>query len=199
MTISLDVVMGNGTGLIPTADNIIDIYTGRPFRDNSIRGTQYLNVSQYRLVVDGLVEKPITLSFEDILQRPAVSRIITMHCVEGWSNTANWTGFSMRKLIDEVKPLSTAKTVVFYSADGYSTSFRLDDPVLDELLLVYQANGYPLPYAQGYPLRAMAETKYGYKLAKWVTTIDFIAEEYLGYWEQMGYSNRGDYGGPAFD
>lgn len=192
-------VMGNGTDLIPVNDNIIDIHTGRPFGDNSIKGNQYLDINTYRLVIDGLVENPLTLSFQNILERPSVSKIITMNCVEGWSNTANWTGFSMRGLIDEVKPTSQAQTVIFHAADGYTTSFRLDDPVLDELLLVYRANGYPLPYAQGYPLRAMVESKYGYKLAKWITRVEFVEGEYRGYWEEIGYSNEGNVGGPAFD
>ena len=167
--------------------------------NNAIKGTQYIDRNTYRLQIDGLVESPTELTYDQILEYPSNSRVVDMNCVEGWGFTAKWTGVLVETLLNDVVVKENATTVIFYCADGYSTSHDLDFLLDNDIMLAYKINDVTLPSDRGFPLQLVAEDKYGYKWAKWITGIELTNAEYKGYWETVGYNNKGDYGGPAFE
>ncbi|AKB37590.1 TMAO/DMSO reductase [Methanosarcina siciliae C2J] len=168
-------------------------------RNNAIKGTQYIDRENYRLQVDGLVENPRNFTYEEITGLPQTSKVIDLNCVEGWSFTAKWTGVKIAEIFDEVGIMDNATTVIFYSADGYSTSLDKDYLLENDIILAYKLNDVTLPPERGFPLQLVAEDKYGYKWAKWIVRIELSDSPYRGYWEEFGYNNIADVGGPAFE
>ena len=163
----------------------------------SIKGTPEIGMDKYGLNIEGLVENPFTLRYSDLLSYPAKTKIVMLRCVEGWSGVGEWTGIPLKNILKEAKIRHNARTVVFYSVDGYSTSLSVEDSLKDAVVLSYKLNGGALPKEHGYPLRLVAEGKYGYKWIKWITHIKVIEGTYEGYWERQGYSNKADIGSPG--
>lgn len=168
-------------------------------RNNAIKGTQYIDRESYRLQVDGLVENPRNFTYEEITGLPQTSKVVDLICVEGWSFTAKWTGVKMSDIFAETDASENATTVIFYSADGYSTSLDMDYLLKNDIILAYRLNDVTLPPERGFPFQLVAEGKYGYKWAKWIVRIEVSDSPYRGYWEKRGYNNRADAGGPAFE
>ncbi|AKB29397.1 TMAO/DMSO reductase [Methanosarcina siciliae T4/M] len=168
-------------------------------RNNAIKGTQYIDRENCRLQVDGLVENPRNFTYEEITGLPQTSKVVDLNCVEGWSFNAKWTGVKIAEIFDEVGVMDNATTVIFYSADGYSTSLDKDYLLENDIILAYKLNDVTLPPERGFPLQLVAEDKYGYKWAKWIVRIELSNSPYRGYWEEFGYNNIADVGGPAFE
>lgn len=167
-------------------------------RNNAIKGTQRLNADTYLLRVDGMVDNPRSFIYGQVTSYPNVSKVVVLNCVEGWGFVAKWTGVPVKTLLDEAGVQEGATTVIFHSADGYSTALELDYLVDNNIILGYKLNGVTLPQDRGFPFQLVAEGKYGYKWAKWVTVIEVTDEPYEGYWESRGYNNNADVGGPRF-
>ena len=162
-------------------------------RDNSISGVQQVDINDYTLTIDGLVDKEKVLSYDDVLAMVPDARLITLHCVEGWNATILWEGVRLTDLIDLAGAKPEAVTIVFSAVDGYTTSLPYDDIKNKQLILAYNANGIALPPDMGYPFIVVAEDKLGYKWARWVNRITLSDDaDYEGYWEQRGYSNSAD-------
>lgn len=168
-------------------------------RNNAIKGTQYIDRESYRLQVDGLVENPRNFTYEEITGLPQTSKIIDLNCVEGWGFTAKWTGVRIAEIFEEAGAMENATTVIFYSADGYSTALDKDYLLKKDIILAYELNDVILPPERGFPLQLVAEDKYGYKWAKWIVRIELGNSPYRGYWEERGYNNIADVGGPVFE
>jgi len=163
------------------------------FRENSIKGPQAVDIETYRLVIDGLVEQPAELKYEEVLAFDKVSKVVVMHCVEGWSVKILWEGVLLKDLLDSVKVGADANTVIFYAVDGYSTSLPLQTVLDKNMLLADKMNGLVLPVQRGYPFQLVAEDKLGYKWIKWVNRIELSDDaDYRGFWEERGYSNEAD-------
>lgn len=162
-------------------------------RDNSIKGVQHVDIATYTLTVDGLVDAPVTLTYDQVLALDAYERLITLYCVEGWDATILWKGVLLDALIGKAGAKPEAVTVIFSSVDGYTTSLPLKTIVDKQLILAYSANGIDLPPEMGYPFIVVAEDKLGYKWARWVNRITLSDDpNYMGYWERLGYSNNAD-------
>jgi DMSO/TMAO reductase YedYZ molybdopterin-dependent catalytic subunit len=168
-------------------------------RNNAIHGTQYIDRESYRLQVDGLVENPRNFTYEEILELPQTSKVVDLNCVEGWSFTAKWTGVKIAEIFKETGATENATTIIFYSADGYSTSLDKDYLLKNDIILAYKLNDVTLPPDRGFPLQLVAESKYGYKWAKWIVRIELSDSPYKGYWEERGYNNTANVGGPPFE
>jgi DMSO/TMAO reductase YedYZ molybdopterin-dependent catalytic subunit len=168
-------------------------------RNNAIEGTQYIDRESYRLQVNGLVEKPLNLTYKEITGLPQTSKVVDLNCVEGWSFTAKWTGVRIADLFEEAGAMENVTTVIFYSEDGYSTSLDKDYLLENDIILAYRLNDVTLPPDRGFPLQLVAEGKYGYKWAKWIERIELSDSPYRGYWEKRGYNNRADVGGPELE
>lgn len=170
------------------------------FRENSISGPQRVNLATYRLQVTGLVESPLSLAYDDVIGRnQRYTKVVTLDCVEGWSVTILWEGVLVRDLLESAGVKPEARIAIFKCHDGYTTSLDLDFLLSRDILLAHKANGLALAPERGFPFQLVAEEKWGYKWAKWVTEIELSADvDYEGYWEQYGYSRDGSIERPFF-
>ncbi|UCF08652.1 MAG: molybdopterin-dependent oxidoreductase, partial [Thermoplasmata archaeon] len=108
------------------------------------------------------------------------------------TGTADWKGVKVSAILDLAEVKDNATEVVFYAADGYSSSLTLDYLMRDDVILAYEMNGEVLPRDHGYPLRLVAPNKYGYKWVKWITHMEVVGHDYEGYWESRGWSDDAD-------
>jgi DMSO/TMAO reductase YedYZ molybdopterin-dependent catalytic subunit len=159
-------------------------------RDNSINGIQDVDITDYELRVDGLVDTPTSLSYDQVLGMESKEKLITLYCVEGWEATILWKGVPLMDIIGIAGDTSAANTVIFHCVDGYTTSMPLKTIRDRAMILAYSSNGIPLPPAMGFPFIVVAEDKLGYKWARWVTRIELSDDSaYAGFWETRGYEN----------
>ncbi|MFH1511819.1 MAG: molybdopterin-dependent oxidoreductase [Bacillota bacterium] len=169
-------------------------------RDNSIKGVQQVELETYTLTIGGLVDAPQALTYGEVLALPAYERLITLHCVEGWDAAILWRGVLLQDLLGLAGIQEEAVTVIFGAVDGYTTSLPLETVTGNQLIMAYQANGIDLPPEMGYPFIVVAEDKYGYKWARWVSSITLSDDaDYKGFWENLGYSNDASADGSARD
>lgn len=169
------------------------------FRENSIRGVQMIDSETYELVIDGLVASPATFSYAELQTMSHTAKLVTIHCVEGWSVKALWEGIALPELLSLSQPSESANTIIFHAADGYTTSLPLDFVMERNLIIADHINGIALPPANGFPFQLVAEDKWGYKWIRWLTRIELSNDpNYRGFWESRGYSNDGDTDGPRF-
>ena len=161
-------------------------------RENAIAGTQFINVSTYRLTVTGLVDKTLQLTYNDVVDNhQKYMKIVNIHCVEGWQATILWEGILIKDLLQEAGANSSATVVVFYASDGYSTALPINYLKNNNILLAYKMNNLTIPPERGFPFQLVAESQYGYKWIKWLTKIDVSNNtNYLGFWESKGYPNN---------
>lgn len=155
----------------------------------SIGPTPHINASDYILRIDGLVEQPFELNYSEIRSLPRTSESVTLDCVTGPSARANWTGISLKGLLDRAQINDTAIEVVFLCADGYSTSLTVAEASDSGVILAYGMNGVTLPADHGFPLRLVVPNNWGYKWAKWVTHIQLVDSDFKGYWERVGWAD----------
>jgi DMSO/TMAO reductase YedYZ molybdopterin-dependent catalytic subunit len=164
------------------------------FRENSIKGPQSVDIERYRLRVLGEVDDPLELTYDEVLDRESFEKVVRLNCVEGWSVDILWEGVLLRDVLEQAGYDPAARVVIFRCEDGYSTSLPLDFVVDNDILLAYKMNDVDLPEERGYPFQVVAEDKWGYKWAKWVTSIEVSNDEsFRGYWEQRGYDNDADF------
>ena len=156
---------------------------------NTYRYTPIINQEKYRLIIDGEVENPLSLSMKDIINLPLTSMIIRHVCVEGWSAIVQWGGIRLQELVALAQPKSSVKYAYFKSADGYYSSWYINSALHPQTLLAYEKNGESLPVDNGAPLRLASPIKLGYKQSKWVTRVTLVSHLslYQGYWEDQGY------------
>ncbi len=164
------------------------------FRENSIKGPQQVNINDYKLEISGLVEKPIKYTYDEIKNNfEKDKKVLTLHCVEGWSVKILWEGIKVGDIIKESVINEKANTVIFYAYDGYTTSLPLEYITKNDIMIAYKMNGVILPPERGFPFELVAEGKWGYKWIKWITKIELSDnEKYRGFWESRGYSNTAD-------
>ena len=159
----------------------------------SIKGTQYVNVSNYTLEITGLVQNPRNYTYNEVLNHTTYQKVVTLNCVEGWSATVLWQGVLVSDLLKEAKPLPTGTVIIFTAADNYTTSFPIEYLYNNNILLAYKMNNVTIPPEYGFPFQIVAESKWGYKWIKWVTKIEVSNNtNYTGYWESRGYTNGGN-------
>ncbi|MDO8869673.1 MAG: molybdopterin-dependent oxidoreductase [Methanobacteriaceae archaeon] len=163
------------------------------FRENSIKGPQKVDINNYTLQITGRVQNPKNYTYKEVINHKNYQKVVTLNCVEGWSVNILWRGILVSELINETKPTPDGKTVIFYAADGYSTSFPLDYLHNNHILMAYKMNNVTIPPERGFPFQLVAESKWGYKWVKWITKIEISNNtNYTGYWESRGYSNTGN-------
>jgi DMSO/TMAO reductase YedYZ molybdopterin-dependent catalytic subunit len=171
------------------------------FRENSIKGPQYIDRENYTLKITGLIENQKNYSYAEILEKfQSYEKVVTLFCVEGWNTKILWEGILINDILEEVQPTSDAEIIIFHAYDGYTTSLSLDFIKKNNLILAYKMNNVTLPPERGFPFQLVAESKWGYKWIKWITEIEFPENEYYkGYWESRGYSNNGNLNESYFD
>jgi DMSO/TMAO reductase YedYZ molybdopterin-dependent catalytic subunit len=159
--------------------------------------------ADYRLVVDGLVDHPLSLSLADLRAMPSRTQITRHDCVEGWSSIGKWKGARLGMLLDRAGLKPNARYIVFHCADEleqtldgtgqYYESIDLIDAYHPQTILAYDMNDRPLPVPHGAPLRLRVERQLGYKHAKYIRRIEAV-DDYRhlgrgngGFWEDRGY------------
>jgi DMSO/TMAO reductase YedYZ molybdopterin-dependent catalytic subunit len=187
----------SGAGAAPRPGEITE-YQGQklsPFErnyDNSIKGPQQVDIQAYRLRITGLVDKPLALTYQEILELPSQTRLLKLPCVEGWDETLLFQGVELAELARRAGVRPRAATVIFRAADGYSSALDLAYALRAGLLLAYKINGLTLDAERGFPLQVAVDQKLGYKWVKWVVEVEFSDQPHLGYWEKRGYSDQAD-------
>ncbi|MDZ8027988.1 MAG: molybdopterin-dependent oxidoreductase [Nostoc sp. DedQUE11] len=156
---------------------------------NSFRYNPIIDLEKYRLIVDGEVNNPLSLSMAEIQDLPLTSMIIRHICVEGWAAIVQWGGVRLQEIIALAQPKPNIQYAYFKSADGYYESWDIASVLHPQTLLAYQKNGDTLPVDNGAPLRLASPIKLGYKQSKWVTQITLTSylSPFKGYWEDQGY------------
>jgi DMSO/TMAO reductase YedYZ molybdopterin-dependent catalytic subunit len=144
----------------------------------------------WRFEVTGFVENVLSLSYEEFMALPMVTRVSDFHCVTGWTKFENkWEGVSFQAIKELVKPLENARYVTIEAQRAYTTSLSLPELSHQDIMLAVRLDDRELPREHGGPLRLIVPQKYGYKSAKWVYRLKFTEDQELGYWETRGYSN----------
>ena len=145
--------------------------------------------ASYRLVVQGLVERPVALDWTQISALPGESQTSTFHCVTGWTvDGVRWEGIRAQTLMDLVRPLPSAKYVTFQSLEGpYVDQLALAEFTLPDVMIARQMDGRPISRAHGAPLRLVMPVKYGIKNIKRIGRIEYTNTRPADYWGEQGY------------
>lgn len=170
--------------------------------NSALAGVQVIDRDTYKLTIDGLVDHPLQLSYDELQTYPQISKLQPLNCVDGWSFTAKWTGPTLNSLFADAGVQPSAKIAIFYTADGPNGYTSLDLSYIQErdIIIALRLNDVTLPADRGFPFQVVAESKYGYKWAKWVTRIELSDNtDFRGVWEGYGYNNYAEVGGPAFE
>jgi DMSO/TMAO reductase YedYZ molybdopterin-dependent catalytic subunit len=163
-----------------TPDDAFPIY----FISNSIP----VEPAHWSLKVGGMVARPSVLSLAQIQNLPGTKMRVQHHCVEGWSAVASWYGVRVSEISNLVGVNRQVKYVEFRSFDSnYWSSWDLASAVHPQTLLAYEMNDHPLGPEHGAPLRVYSAVKLGYKMAKYLTEVNFLPYQTGGYWENQGY------------
>lgn len=146
------------------------------------------------LDIDGLVEAPKHLTFQEFRQLPRVKVFADFHCVTRWSRLGNlWEGVAIKPLLESCGIQPEARFAILHGADrGWTTNLPLADLLEVDVLLADTMDGRPIPADHGGPVRAVVPRRYAWKSAKWIRRIELTAEDRPGYWESAGYHDRGD-------
>ncbi|MBC8791538.1 MAG: sulfite oxidase-like oxidoreductase [Tagaea sp. CACIAM 22H2] len=152
-----------------------------------------VSIANWRLEVGGLVDFPLVWNWQKFIAHAQEEFLSDIHCVTAWSRYDNrWKGMSTRALLDLVKPRKEARFVVQHGFDGYTTNVPLEYFADDDVLLAHEWEGQPISREHGGPVRLVLPKLYFWKSAKWISKLEFVAEDKAGFWEVRGYHMRGD-------
>ena len=150
-------------------------------------------VANWNLRIHGEVERPIVLSYEDLLNLDQVHIICDVHCVTGWTLLdSSWTGVRLETIMDRVKPSRSGGFIIFEAAEGYTSNVPISDARKENVLLAHSFFGEKLQRAHGAPVRVVIPDRYFYKSAKWIEAVKVTSRDEPGFWESKGYSNSAD-------
>lgn len=149
-----------------------------------------VSLDRWRLTIDGEVENPVILKWDDFMNLPQVEDVSDFHCVTTWSKLDMvWKGVRLMDLAALVQPKETATHLMCYGYDTYSTNVSLEEALKPDVLLAHTIYDEPLPLEHGGPVRMITPQLYAWKGSKWIKRIQFLPENKLGFWEERGYSN----------
>lgn len=156
--------------------------------------TPTVDSSTWRLTIDGLVDHPTMIDYAAVQQFTPYEEMRTIECIGnpvggGLIGNILWKGFHMEDLLSKVGIRKEATHAKFEAADGYSTAVELKWITQPNVMMAFGMNGGSLTVQHGFPLRIMMPGLYGQKMPRWITHIEFLDKDYIGYWEGNGYSN----------
>jgi DMSO/TMAO reductase YedYZ molybdopterin-dependent catalytic subunit len=154
-----------------------------------------VDADAWRLVVGGLVARPLALTLGELRARPSITQAITLECISNpvggdLIGTSLWTGVRLRDVLGEAGLRPEARAVVMHAADGFHETIERDDFLDERTLLVHAMNGAPLPAAHGFPLRIYIPDRYGMKQPKWIERLEAVSAWRPGYWVERGWSRE---------
>ena len=155
--------------------------------------TPKIDLGSWRLRVFGLVELELELSWDQFKALPSTTVDGDFHCVTQWSALDNtWEGVLFSELAKLSNPKPEAKYVMAHCFGGYTSNLPMEALQKQESILAHKRNGEELSREHGWPLRLVVPSRYGWKSAKWLNGIEFMAENRPGFWEQRGYNDNAD-------
>jgi DMSO/TMAO reductase YedYZ molybdopterin-dependent catalytic subunit len=170
-----------------------NIFPVRGWRIYTISGSMPIfDPKAWRLEIGGLVEKPRSFTYDELLALPRAHQVNDFHCVTGWTvHDVHWSGVRFSHLLDQVRPLPEAKAIRFVSLEQpYDDSLTLGQLHLPDVLLALEMDGKPLTRPHGSPARVVIPEMYGYKGVKWLSRIELVDHQPTGYWEELGYDQN---------
>jgi DMSO/TMAO reductase YedYZ molybdopterin-dependent catalytic subunit len=155
--------------------------------------TPRLDLATWTFKIEGLVENPVTWSWDEIHALDEAVFVGDIHCVTTWSRLGmTFTGVSVDTLLTIARPLKSATHVVAFSHTGYTTNLPIADVMDGKALVVWEADSEPLPREHGGPARMIVPHLYFWKSTKWVAGMRVLDHDEPGFWETRGYNNYGD-------
>jgi DMSO/TMAO reductase YedYZ molybdopterin-dependent catalytic subunit len=169
------------------------IKTINRFRIRSIEPVPLFDPGKWKLTIEGLVDSPLVITYDELLNLESEEQISDFHCVEGWSvDAVKWKGIRLKVLFNKTGLKPEAAFATFHSASGlYSDRLSLKQAMEPQVMLAYMLNDELLPQEQGRPLRLVMPRMFGYKSVKWVNRITLTQKQEVGYWERLGYKIDG--------
>jgi DMSO/TMAO reductase YedYZ molybdopterin-dependent catalytic subunit len=144
--------------------------------------------------VFGEVERPLTLTWDELRRLPSSEITVDIHCVTRWSRfDASFRGVHWRELAKLAGPRPNARFVVAHAEQGFTSNLPLEALEADDALIAYEADGEPLAPEHGWPLRLVVPSRYFWKSAKWLRGLELRTTDQPGFWERYGYHNDADY------
>ncbi len=179
------------TGVVsPVAGALAPILPTGGWRIYTISGHMpEFDPATWRLQIGGLVEHPVSLTYDELRALPHVEQVSDFHCVTGWSvKNVRWGGVRMHDVLAQARPLATGQALQFVSMEEpYVDYLTLPQASLRDVMLAYEMDGKPLLREHGAPVRLVIPEMYGYKNVKWLKGIDVVPTAGSGYWEELGY------------
>jgi DMSO/TMAO reductase YedYZ molybdopterin-dependent catalytic subunit len=152
------------------------------------------DLSTWDFRVFGEVERPLTLTWEELKELPSTEITADIHCVTRWSRfDASFRGVHWRELAKLVEPKPHARFVVAHAEQGFTSNVPLEALEDEHALVAYEADGEPLTPEHGWPLRLVVPSRYFWKSAKWLRALELRTTDQPGFWERYGYHNDADY------
>jgi DMSO/TMAO reductase YedYZ molybdopterin-dependent catalytic subunit len=153
-----------------------------------------VNGNSWRLTVDGQVDNPFTLTYQDLLAQPMKQQYESLMCISNdvggqYMSNALWEGIPLVDLLQRAGVKAGATKIVFHAADDYTDSIHLTKALEPTTLLAVRMNSETLPQEHGFPVRMLVPGIYGMKHCKWLTHIEVVNYDYQGYWQQRGWSD----------
>ena len=153
-----------------------------------------VDATSWTLTVKGLVNNPLTITYEEIKAMPSVKEYATLQCVSNkiggdLTSTALWRGVRLKDVLQKAQVKPGAKYIAVRCYDGYDVGIPLERGLLDGSILAYEMNLAPLTSEHGYPVRAIVPGLYGMMNPKWITEIELVDNVYEGYWARNGWTN----------
>jgi DMSO/TMAO reductase YedYZ molybdopterin-dependent catalytic subunit len=168
-------------------------YETRDFPVLSLGPTPEVTTEEWKLEITGLVEHPLTFSWEEFLKLPIEKVKKDIHCVTKWSKfDTEWEGVSLDELMKRAGMSESATHLIAHSHDGYSTNLPIQDVRDGKAWVAVRYEGEEISAEHGGPARLFVPHLYFWKSAKWLKRIEFIDRDVPGFWEVRGYHNYGD-------
>jgi DMSO/TMAO reductase YedYZ molybdopterin-dependent catalytic subunit len=150
-------------------------------------------LDQWTFSIEGLIKEPKRWTWEEFLKLPSKSFTTDIHCVTKWSKfDTHWEGVTVDTLLASVELEPTAKYLMAFSDGGYTTNLPLEDVINGQGFIGYRYDGKPLAPEHGGPARLVVPHLYFWKSAKWIRGFRLMEKDQAGFWESLGYNNRGD-------
>ena len=154
---------------------------------------RYHDLSTWSLQVFGLVDRPLTLSWDELLDMPQTDVTLDIHCVTKWSKfDTTWRGVRVVDLLERAGAQPGATHLLAHAEHGYTANAPLGDVLLDEAIVAHTFDGEPLEPEHGYPARLIVPRLYFWKSAKWLRGLELLGADRPGFWERNGYHMYGD-------
>jgi DMSO/TMAO reductase YedYZ molybdopterin-dependent catalytic subunit len=153
-----------------------------------------VDLAAWDLGISGEVERPLTLTWDQLRELPSREVTVDIHCVTRWSRfDTTFKGVHWSELAKLVAPKASARFVVAHAEQGFASNVPLAAIEDEQALIAYEADGEPLTPDHGWPVRLVVPSRYFWKSAKWLRSLELLDHDEPGFWERYGYHNDADF------